>query len=297
MLAQSAWGGTILSTQHSALSTPGGLADLRALLVDLDGVVYRGDTVLPGALELFAYLRARRLPFVLLTNNSTLTPRQYQAKLRGLGIRVAVDELLTSAQATALYLVETADPGARVLVLGERGLRQALTEAGFTLAEEDGEYVVVGLDRTLTYRRLAAACRAVSRGAMFLGPNPDVALPTEGGFVPGAGALHAAITACTGVRPRIIGKPAPTMLEQALRRLGVAPADAAMVGDSLATDVPGGRAAGLRTVLVLTGVSTTADLATAAERPDYVYPDLPALLAALGAAHHIVTCRLGGGAI
>jgi 4-nitrophenyl phosphatase len=249
----------------------------------MDGVIYRGDTALPGAQALFAWLRERRLPFLLITNNSSLTPRQYQAKLRAMGIRVRARDLLTSAQATAAYLARTAPPQARVLVLGERGLRTALAAVGLTLVEtSDADYVVVGLDRTVVYRRLAAACLAVSRGAVFIGANPDPALPVEYGVIPGAGALQAAITACTGVPPRLVGKPSPTMLELALERLSVAAANAALVGDSLATDIAGGKAAGLRTILVLTGLSTAADLATTDQPPDHVFADLPALLAALG---------------
>ena len=265
---------------------PAELAHLRALLIDLDGVIYRGDTALPCAREFFAHLRARAIPFVLLTNNATLTARQFQAKLRRMDIRVRVQELLTSAEATALHLVDTAEAGARVLVVGENGLRQAVARAGFTLAESRADYVVAGLDRRVTYQRLAAACLAVSQGATFIGTNPDVALPVEQGLLPGAGAIQAVISTCTGKRPFIIGKPAPTMLEQALKRVGVTAADAAMVGDNLATDMPGGRAVGMTTVLVLTGVSSAADVETARERPDRVYPDLCALLVALGAWPH-----------
>jgi 4-nitrophenyl phosphatase len=249
----------------------------------LDGVVYRGSAVLPGAPELFARLARRGIPYTLLTNNSTLTPRQYQTKLRHMGIRVPLERLLTSAQATAQYLVDTARPGARVLAIGERGLRSALQQAGLTLTADQPEYVVVGLDRALTYRLLSAACQAVSRGATFLGTNPDLVLPTESGYQPGAGALQAAIAACTGIQPRIIGKPSATMLEVALRRLRVAPDQAVLLGDNLATDIPAARALGVPPVLLLTGVSDGTDLARAKSQPDEVYPDLPALLAAVAA--------------
>jgi 4-nitrophenyl phosphatase len=253
----------------------------RALLLDLDGVIYRGQRVLPGAQALFALLQARRLPYRLLTNNATLTPRQYQAKLRALGIHVPAASVLTSAVATAAHLRETAGPGARVLVIGERGLRHALRAAGCVLVERQADYVVVGLDRTVCYPRLAAACLAIAAGATFIGTNPDPAFPTEEGLWPGAGAIQALLTACTGVQPRVIGKPQPTMLQQALRQLGVAPVEALMVGDSLLTDVAGGRAAGVPTALVLTGVTRPEDLADAPVRPDYVFRDLAELTAAL----------------
>ncbi|MBX5491700.1 MAG: TIGR01457 family HAD-type hydrolase [Chloroflexi bacterium] len=260
----------------------------RALLIDLDGVIYRGRQVLPGAHALFAHLHQHRIPYRLLTNNATLTPRQYQAKLRAMGIRVPATSVLTSAVATAAYLREVAGPGARVLVVGERGLRNALRAAGCVLVDRQADYVVAGLDRTVCYPRLTAACLAIAAGATFIGTNPDPAFPTEEGLWPGAGAIQALLTACTGVRPRVIGKPQPTMLEQALRQLGVAPADALMVGDSLLTDVAGGRAAGVPTALVLTGVTRASDLAAATVRPDHVFRDLAELLAALGARHELL---------
>src|SRR5262249_22554948 len=136
------------------------LADLRALLLDLDGVIYRGNEVLPGARQLFAHLGARGIAYMVLTNNSTLTPGQYQARLRRLGIRVPVRAILTSSQATARYLAQTVPAGTRMLPIGERGLRTALAGAGFVLTDQDPAYVVAGLDRHLTYARLAAACRA-----------------------------------------------------------------------------------------------------------------------------------------
>jgi 4-nitrophenyl phosphatase len=253
----------------------------RALLLDLDGVIYRGQQVLPGAHALFAWLQAHRIPYRLLTNNATLTPRQYQAKLRALGIRVPAASVLTSAVATAAYLRETAGPGARVFVIGERGLRQALRAAGCVLVDRQADYVVAGLDRTVCYPRLAAACLAIASGAAFIGTNPDPAFPTEEGLWPGAGAIQALLTACTGVRPRVIGKPEPTMLTQAVRQLGVAPSDALMVGDSLLTDIAGGRAAGIPTALVLTGVTCPDELARASIQPDHVFRDLDELVAAL----------------
>jgi 4-nitrophenyl phosphatase len=260
------------------------LSTLRGLLVDLDGVVYEGDRPLPGAAEFFAFLRTRRLPFLLTTNNSTLRPAQYVAKLATMRIEVAEHEVLGSAGATAQYLSRTAEPGARVYVIGEDGLRSAILEAGFESDERDAEYVIVGLDRQFTYDKLTRAVRLVRAGAAFIGSNPDTTLPMPDGIIPGAGSFHAAIHAATGVRPLVIGKPEPTMLLMGAERLGCQPGDAAIVGDRLDTDIAGGGRAGLRTILVLTGVSTAADVERSALKPDAVYKDLPTLQSALAAA-------------
>jgi 4-nitrophenyl phosphatase len=253
--------------------------------VDLDGVVYEGDRPLPGAAEFFVFLRARRIPFLLTTNNSTLRPAQYVAKLAAMWIEVAEDEVLGSAGATAQYLVRTARPGARVYVIGEEGLRSAIVEAGFEPDDRDADYVVVGLDRQLTYDKLTRAVRLVRAGATFIGSNPDTTLPMPDGIIPGAGAFHAAIHAATGVRPLVIGKPEPTMLLMGTEQLGCRPGEAAIIGDRLDTDIVGGSRAGLRTILVLTGVSKAADVEQSSLKPDAIYEDLPTLQAALDSAH------------
>jgi 4-nitrophenyl phosphatase len=259
------------------------LARLRGLLIDLDGVVYEGDRRLPGAAEFFRFLRAAALPFRLITNNSTLRPDQYVEKLERMDIRIGADEVLGSAGATARYLVHAAPPGARVFVIGEGGLRSAIADVGFVLAEDDVEYVV-GLDRALDYRKLTLAVRHVRAGAAFVGSNPDTTLPMPDGVIPGAGAFQAAIQAATGVAPLVIGKPEPTMFLMGAESLGYPPREVAIVGDRLDTDIVGGSRAGLMTVLVLTGVSTRDELERAAIKPALVFPDLPALRAALVAA-------------
>ena len=258
------------------------LTEVRGLLVDLDGVVYRGDRRLPGAAEFFEYVREAAMPFLLITNNSTLTPAQYVDKLAKMGIPVVEEEALGSAGATAQYLRRTAPAGARVYVIGEHGLRSAIAEAGFELAEDGVEYVVVGLDRSFDYRKLTVAVRQVAAGAAFIGTNPDTSLPMPDGIIPGAATLQAAITTATGVQPLIVGKPEPTMLLMGAERLGCAPREVAMIGDRLDTDVVGGSRAGVLTVLVLTVVSTREDVDGSPIKPDLVFDDLPAVQAALG---------------
>jgi len=253
------------------------------MLVDLDGVVYHGDTVVPGAPPFFRYLRLRGIPFLLTTNNSTLGPRQYVEKLAAMDIEVAESEVLGSADATASYLAQQAPLGTRVYVIGEAGLKNSIEAAGFVLAEADVRYVVVGLDRDLTYRKLTQAVRLVRAGATFIGPNPDTTLPTDDGVIPGAGSFQAAITAASGVKPLIIGKPEPTMLLIGCERLGLTPAETAIIGDRLDTDIVGGARAGLQTLLVLTGVSTLADIERSDVKPDHVFDDLPGLQTAIEA--------------
>jgi 4-nitrophenyl phosphatase len=255
----------------------------RGFLVDLDGVVYHGDRVIPGAPPFFRFLRARGIPFLLTTNNSTLLPSQYVEKVARMDIDVSEAEVLASADATASYLRQQASAGTRVYVIGESGLKAAIEAVGLTLAETDVRYVVVGLDRELTYQKLTTAVRLIREGAAFVGPNPDTTLPTDDGIVPGAGSFQAAITAATGVKPLIVGKPEPTMLLIGCERLGPSPAETAIIGDRLDTDIVGGHRAGLQTLLVLTGVSTRADAERADVKPDRVFADLLALQAAIAA--------------
>ena len=253
----------------------------KGFLVDLDGVVYHGDRVIPGAPPFFRFLRSRGIPFLLTTNNSTLLPSQYVEKVARMDIEVAESEVLASADATASYLQQQAPNGARVYVIGESGLKDSIEAVGLTLADSDVQFVVVGLDRDLTYQKLTTAVRLLRAGAAFVGPNPDTTLPTDDGIIPGAGSFQALLTAATGAKPLIIGKPEPTMLVLGSQRLGLAPADAAIIGDRLDTDIVGGFRAGLKTILVLTGVSTRADAAAVEVKPDWIFEDLPSLQAAI----------------
>jgi 4-nitrophenyl phosphatase len=260
------------------------LRRLSTFLVDLDGVVYTGDTPIPGAAEFFRFLERSGRRFVCLTNNSTLTPEQYLAKLAGMDIPIRADQLLTSPQATAVYLREHFGAGARVYFIGENGLLRALLDAGFRLVEREAQVVVVGLDRRLTYERLTHACFAIRAGAPLVATNPDLALPTERGFMPGNGATIAYFEAATGVKATVIGKPESTMLHVAMEQAGAAPGETAIIGDNLLTDIPAGERAGVTTLLVLTGFSSRADLVHAPAQPHFVFENLPALGLALAGA-------------
>jgi 4-nitrophenyl phosphatase len=246
------------------------LANLRGLLLDLDGVVYRGMDPLPGAAELSATLRSLGIRYAFVTNNATLTPRQYQVKLGRMGVHVKAHEVLTSPQATAAYLKAGAPPGTAVYVIGEHGLRQALRSAGFDVGGPDPKYVVVGLDRHLTYKRLAEASLAIRRGAALVATNADPAIPVEAGMWPGAGAILAAVEKATATEAVVIGKPQPTLVRIALERIGTDPERTAMVGDQVGTDIRAGEAAGLKTILVDGALAPV----TAEPRPDLVVRDL-----------------------
>jgi 4-nitrophenyl phosphatase len=254
------------------------LTGLCSLIIDMDGVLYCLNTPLPGAAEFLQFLRQTGKRFLLVTNNSTLTVAQYADKLAGMGIGASEDDILTSAEATGQYLASVAPLGTRVYVIGERGIRFALEKRGFVLADDTHvAYVVVALDRQLTYDKLKTAALAIRAGAQFIGTNPDRTLPTEEGLIPGAKAIQAALEVATGTPALIIGKPEPAMLQLALQKLQAEPKTTAIIGDGLETDIPGGRRLGLTTILVLTGVTSPEQLARSALQPDLVYPDIAAL--------------------
>lgn len=254
------------------------LLTIRQLILDMDGVLYRLNTPIEGGAEFLGYLRQTGRRFLLVTNNSTLTPEQYASKLGQMGIHVAAEQILTSGEATALYLSRLAPPGTRVYVVGEHGIRVALQKRGFILADDTNvSYVVCGLDRQLTYDKLATASLAIRAGASFIATNPDRNLPTERGLIPGAKAIFSAIQVATDTAPTVIGKPEPAMLEMAMDMLGAVAHDTAIIGDSLDTDIRGGKALGLKTILLLSGVSTRQQLEESELQPDLAYPHVSAL--------------------
>jgi 4-nitrophenyl phosphatase len=254
------------------------LARTRSVILDMDGVLYHGTLPLPGAGGFLSFLHRMGIPFLLLTNNSTLTTEQYTGKLAAMGIGISEDRILTSAVATGLYLARIAPPGAEVYMVGEEGLRSELERHGFALGDgANAQYVVVGFDRHFTFQKMATAALAVRAGAMFVGTNPDKTYPSELGLQPGAGAIQAGITAATDVAPIIVGKPQRAIFELALDRLGADTTGAVIVGDRLDTDILGGQQAGLGTILLLSGVTNPQQLEGSPIVPDLVYDDLSAL--------------------
>ncbi|GAB4427859.1 MAG: HAD-IIA family hydrolase [Chloroflexi bacterium OHK40] len=257
------------------------LASIRAVLFDMDGVLYRGQQVLDGVRELLAFLDERGHRYACITNNASMTPEQYEARLAAMGIAMPAARVVTSAIATGRALRASYPRGTRVYIVGMRGLREALLADGhFVEDAEAPELVVQGADFELTYATLRQATLLIRRGARYVATNPDRTFPSEDGLIPGAGAIMAALVAATDVEPLVIGKPAPTMFHVAAELLGAAPARTLVIGDRLDTDIAGARAAGMPSALVLTGVSTRAEAEAGPVRPDAIYPDLPALLRA-----------------
>lgn len=260
------------------MANPSQLTQLRSLIMDMDGVVRRGHVPIPGASEFLGFLRQWGISFLLLTNNSTLTSKQYAVGLQEIGIEAGEDSILTAGEATAMYLAQVAKPGARVYVVGEEGLRTELLKRSFVLDDgPDVAFVVVGLDRQFTYDKMTVATQAILRGARFIGTNPDKTFPAPTGLVPGAGAVLAGIEAATGMAPLIIGKPQHAIFELALQKLEADTATTAMLGDRLETDIYGGSQMGLLTILVLSGVTDAEQLANSAIHPDLVYQDVAIL--------------------
>jgi 4-nitrophenyl phosphatase len=244
------------------------------LLVDLDGVVYRGAEPVPGVPALLAERASRGDEVVYVTNNSMWYRTEYVTRLAAMGAPVDADRIVSSPRATALYLRDHEPSVRRVLAVGAGGLERELRDAGFevmtaahaaTLVGRDGvdawdasgapDAVVVGLDPQLTYLRIAVAADCIRAGARFIATNRDPIYPTERGLRPGAGSVVAAIETTTGVVPVSIGKPEPYLLEEAARAVGREARDAVMIGDGLQTDVAAARAVGARSVLMLTGVT------------------------------------------
>ena len=266
--------------------------NIRALIIDMDGVLWHGDQPLPGLTDFFKTLRDQKIPFILATNNARLTQEQYVTKLAKMGVSVNRDEILTSSMATALYLAEHTIPSeTRVFVIGEDGAKQPLIERGFTLTglyelnddkgNNGADIVVCGMDHSLSWDKLATATLNIRAGAKFIGTNADTTLPTERGLTHGNGAILAALTAATGITPTIIGKPEPIIYQQALALLGTDPAYTVAIGDRLETDILGAVNTGIRSLMVLSGVSSEEDFASADYRPTWVMQDLRDVTAAL----------------
>lgn len=264
------------------------ISEMNSFVVDLDGVLWRGPEMLPGVAEFFDHIHHSGTKLLLASNNSTARPAAVQRRLEAIGVHVPESSILTSALATAAYLSKTLPAEASVLAIGEDGLRHALTQSGFHLVEtaDDVRAVVVGLDRDVTYARLAEATLAIRHGAIFVGTNPDRTFPTERGLVPGNGSLLAAVQAATDQDPIIIGKPEKIYFELALEKLKSEPGGTVMLGDRIDTDILGGQNAGLNTCLVMTGVDDRKTLERSQIQPTWVFTDLVELTAALREESH-----------
>lgn len=257
--------------------------DIQALILDMDGVIWRKKHPIGDLASIFQRISSLGLKYVFATNNSTDTVDSYVSLLRKNGIPVEPHQVITSATATAQYLVKKFPERGNIFVVGMEGLATTLKDYGFTIGAQDALAVVVGMDRMLTYDKLETATLLIRSGVPFLGTNPDKTFPTPQGLVPGAGSMLAAIEVATDVSPKIIGKPQGTMFVQALEALKIKPENALVVGDRLETDIAGGQAASCKTALVLSGVSSEAQGKAWKPNLDYIAEDLDSLITQLGA--------------
>jgi NagD protein len=246
-------------------------------LIDMDGVIYRGKELIPGAREFIDRLLADDIPFMFLTNNSQRTRRDVATKLSRMGIDVEEHHVFTCAIATARFLAKQL-PGGTAYVIGEGGLLQALHSNGYAIVDHDPDYVVVGEGRTGNFEMFETATRMILNGAKLIATNLDPNCPTNAGMRPGCGALVAMLETATGIKAFSVGKPSPVMMRMARKELGLEAGQTTMIGDTMETDIIGGVQLGYRSILVLTGSTQFDDLQRYAYRPDIVVHSIADLL-------------------
>lgn len=249
-------------------------ASLRAVVLDMDGVLWRGGEVLPGVPEFFAFARQHGIKYAFATNNSSKTVETYAERLQAIGVPAEPDQVITSAVATADYVRQHYPLDTPVYIIGHEGIRGTLTDYGYREDPSNARLVVVGIDFDIEFDKLKTATLRIRAGADFIGTNGDRTFPTPEGLVPGNGALLALIETATDVSPTVIGKPETAMFEVALSCLDATPEQVLMVGDRLETDILGAQRAGLPTALVLTGITTPEEAHSADLQPDAVFDSL-----------------------
>lgn len=249
----------------------------KALLFDMDGVLWRGESPIGDLVSFFKTLDDLNLPYAFATNNATKTPATYVKRFANFGVSITEEQINSSAEVTGSYIANTYPEGTSAYVIGEDGLHTSLSKHNITIYSTqdvmDGvkaDLVVMGLDRTFSYDDLSAAALLVQRGATFIGSNGDKSFPFEHGFLPGAGALQAVIQTATGVEPIVMGKPELPMYLEAARKLKLEPHEITFIGDRLDTDIEGANKANMTSVLVLSGVAKEEDVAVSEVKPDLV---------------------------
>lgn len=247
--------------------------NIDSFLIDMDGALVYEEHLVPGADAFIERLRVSGRRFLVLTNNSIYTPRDLSVRLRDTGLAIPPDAIWTSAQATAQFLHEQR-PGGTAHVVGEAGLTSALHDVGYVLSERNPDYVVLGETRTYSFEAITRAIRLIRIGARFIATNPDPTGPSTAGLLPATGAVAALITKATGVDPYFVGKPNPLMMRSALRAIEAHSETTVIIGDRMDTDIVAGLESGLRTVLVLTGVTTREDVERFPYRPTAVIPSV-----------------------
>lgn len=255
---------------------------IKSLILDMDGVIWRGDAPIGDLAAMFNRIRERGLKFVFATNNSTNTSEQYAARLKEFGVDVDPWQVVTSSQGAAHAMAQRLPPRTKVFMIGEDGIEMALKEKGFEiLSVEDApmaEAVLMGIDRAVNFQKLCEATLLVRRGIPFYATNPDKTFPTPRGEIPGAGAWYSIVTTATNVQPIVAGKPYPFMMELSLAKLGTKKEETLVVGDRLETDIAAGQAVGCPTALVLSGVSTAEAAGLWRPKIDIIVQDLATLI-------------------
>jgi 4-nitrophenyl phosphatase len=257
-------------------------SNIKALILDMDGVVWKGDAPIGDLPVTFNRIRERGLKFVFATNNGTKTPEEYQEKLRDLGVEVELWQIVTSALGIAFMLAQKYPRGTKIFMIGENGIRVALEEKGFEILSTENapeaKAFVMGIDRTIDFYKVAEATLLVRAGIPFYATNTDKTFPIPRGEIPGAGSWLAVITSATGVEPIVAGKPFPYLMELALDRLGTTKAETLVVGDRLETDIAAGQAVGCPTAVVLSGVSNRSEADAWVPKMDIIADDLSSLV-------------------
>jgi len=256
--------------------------NIKALILDMDGVIWRADAPIGDLAEIFARIETRGLKYVFATNNGTKTPDQYVERLAGFGVNVKPTQVVTSALGVAYMLAQRYPKGTKVFMIGEDGIKVALEEKGFevlsTSDAPEAEVVVMGIDRGITFDKMREATLLVRSGVPFYATNPDKTFPTPRGEIPGAGAWISVITTATEIEPIIAGKPFPFMMDLSLELLGTKREETLVVGDRLETDIAAGQAVGCKTALVLSGVSTRSQADVWQPQIDIIADDLASLI-------------------
>ncbi|HGA4559973.1 TPA: TIGR01457 family HAD-type hydrolase [Streptococcus pyogenes] len=246
----------------------------KGYLIDLDGTIYQGKNRIPAGERFITRLQERGIPYLLVTNNTTRTPEMVQSMLANqFHVETSIETIYTATMATVDYMNDM-NRGKTAYVIGETGLKSAIAAAGYVEELENPAYVVVGLDSQVTYEMLAIATLAIQKGALFIGTNPDLNIPTERGLMPGAGALNALLEAATRVKPVFIGKPNAIIMNKSLEVLGIQRSEAVMVGDNYLTDIMAGIQNDIATILVTTGFTRPEEVPTLPIQPDHVLSSL-----------------------
>ena len=257
------------------------LTDVKALILDMDGVLWKGDSPIGNLPSTFERAEALGLNVVFATNNSTRIAGEYVTKLASFGVTINEGQIITSAMATATYLDKGYEYGSSFYVIGGSGLSTEIKSKGFEINSQTANAVIVGLDCDLTYEKLKIATLILRSGKPLIGTNPDLTLPSPEGLIPGAGSIIAALEQAADEKAIIIGKPKPIMFEQALQRLGIQQENTLVVGDRLETDIAGGLAANCMTALVLSGVAREKDVENSPHKPGIIAKDLEEILGQL----------------